>query len=167
MTRHAFTVATLLCLAAAGCVASGPINGRLKLPGKEPVPVTMTYRSERFGENGTMQATLPGGETFSGRYLQVTSETSAEAIDPMWGGFSMGWDSFGGEGGIEGPAWVGGYDMPEFMQNYSGKVIALLLGDRGDKMRCRFRLANPSEGMSGGGVGECQVTGGATIDAEL
>jgi hypothetical protein len=85
----------------------------------------------------------------------------------MWGGFSMGWDSFGGEGGIEGPAWVAGYDMPEFMQTYSGKVIALLLGDRGSKMRCRFRLANPAEGMSGGGVGECQVSGGATIDAEL
>jgi hypothetical protein len=159
----------LIAAGMTGCVASGPIAGRLTEPGKPPQAITLDYRSDRFGENGTMSVTLPSGEKFSGRYLQPTSETSGEVIDPMWGGFSMGFDSWGGEGGIDSAseAWVVGDDVPAFAQYYSGKVIALLLGDRGNKMRCRFRLSNPAEGMSSGGVGECQITGGGKIDAEF
>jgi hypothetical protein len=32
-------------------------------------------------------------------------------------------------------------------------------------MRCRFRLADPPSGMSGGGSGESQIAGGEKIDA--
>jgi hypothetical protein len=151
--------------AMAGCVASGPIKGRLTEPGKPPVPLTMHYRSERFGENGTMTATLPDGESFSGRYLQVSSETSGDTLAPFWGGYGVAWDDWGADS--ESEAWITGSDLPTFIQNYSGKVIATLLGDRNGRMRCRFRLANPAEGMSGGGVGMCQVAGGGKIDAEF
>jgi hypothetical protein len=32
-------------------------------------------------------------------------------------------------------------------------------------MRCKFQLAHPSDGMAGGGSGQCQMPGGETIDA--
>ena len=155
--------AALMAAAVSGCVAAGPIRGRLTEPGKPAVPVTLDYRSERFGENGTMKATMPDGERFNGRYLQVTSETSGDMLAPFWGGYGVAWDDWGADS--ESEAWVEGGDVPTFTQNYSGKVIATLLGDRGHRMRCRFRLANPAEGMSSGGVGECQVSGGGRIDA--
>ena len=55
-------------LALAGCVASGAIQARITKPDNGG-PVVMAYRSERFQNNGTLTATMPGGETFSGRYL--------------------------------------------------------------------------------------------------
>jgi len=150
----------------AGCVASGPIKGRLTQPGAAPTPVTLHYRSARFNQNGTLTATLPSGESFSGRYLQVTSDTDAETLDPYWGGWGVGWAGWGPWTDDYGP-WIAGEDFPTFVRNYSGKVIATLLGDRGSRMRCRFRLADPSQGMSSGGVGECEVTGGGKITAEF
>lgn len=149
-----------------GCVASGPIRGRLTVPGAAPAVVTMQYRSERFGQNGMLTAVLPSGEHFSGRYLQVTSDTDAETLDPYWGGWGVGWSGWGPWTDDYGP-WIAGEDVPTFVRNYSGKVIATLIGDRGDRMRCRFRLAEPEKGMSGGGVGECEVTGGGKIAAEF
>ena len=149
-----------------GCVASGAIKGRLTMPGAAPTPVTMHYRSERFGQNGTMSATLPDGESFTGRYLQVTSDTSGEALDPYWGGWGAGWAGWGPWSDDYGP-WVVGEDVPTFVRNYSGKVIATLLGNRDGRMRCRFRLSEPDQGMSKGGVGECEVSGGGKITADF
>jgi hypothetical protein len=34
-------------------------------------------------------------------------------------------------------------------------------------MRCRFDLAQPSEGMAGGGRDQCQMPDGKTIDATV
>ncbi len=34
-------------------------------------------------------------------------------------------------------------------------------------MRCRFQLAYPSNGMYGGGRGECQLPGGKAIDVKF
>ena len=149
-----------------GCVASGPITGRLTSPGAAPVTITMHYRSARFSQNGTMTATLPSGESFSGRYLQVASDTDAEMLDPYWGGWGVGWGGWEPWTDDGGP-WIAGADVPTFVRNYSGRVIATLLGDRGGRMRCRFHLADPDRGMSSGGVGECEVSGGGKISAEF
>ena len=150
----------------AGCVASGTIRGRLTTPGAAPTQVTLHYRSERFGQNGTMSATLPDGESFTGRYLQITSDTSSAELAPYWSGWDIPWS--GSEEWAEGSGpWFGGEDVPTFTRNYSGKVIATLLGDRGSRMRCRFRLSEPDQGMSRGGVGECQISGGGKITAEF
>jgi hypothetical protein len=32
-------------------------------------------------------------------------------------------------------------------------------------MRCHFNLNDPLAGMGGGGQGQCQLAGGATVDA--
>ncbi len=148
--------------ALSGCVASGPIGARVAGP-DGGATVAMRYRSERFNQNGTMTATMPGGEVFTGRYLEVTSDTDAVTLDPYWGAWGVGWGGWGGWGDDYGP-YIGGAGVPTFIKNYSGKVIAVLLGDRGGRMRCRFHLAEPEEGMSGGGVGECQTDAGAKID---
>jgi hypothetical protein len=156
----------LAALTGAGCVASGTIRGRLTVPGTPPAMIAMQYRSERFAQNGTIRTTLPSGEAFTGRYLQVTSDTTADTLDPYWDDWGVGWAGWGPWSDDYGP-WVVGADMPTFVRNYSGKVIATLIGDRGDRMRCRFRLASPEQGMSSGGVGECEVTGGGKIAAEF
>ena len=108
----------------------------------------------------------PNGETFSGRYLQVTADSSAETLDPYWGDWGVGWAGWGPWSDDYGP-WIVGEDLPTFVRNYSGKVIATLLGDRGGRMRCRFRLAEPTQGMSSGGVGECEVSGGGKQTVRL
>ncbi len=152
------------CLA--GCVASGTIRGRLTTPGAAAIPVELEYRSARFDQNGTMTATLPNGEKFTGRYLQVTADTSANTVEPYfgdWGTDWAGWGPWSDDYGL----FVVGEDLPTFIRNYSGKVIATLLGNRGGRMRCRFRLADPTQGMSSGGVGECEVSGGGKIAAEF
>jgi hypothetical protein len=165
MRRQAIGL-TLAATLLGGCVASGPIKGRLTSPGGAATPITLYYRSERFNQNGMMHATMPDGESFTGRYLEVTSDTDAEMLDPFWGGWGVGWAGWGPWSDDYG-AWVVGADVPTFVRNYSGTVIATLLGDRSGRMRCRFRLAEPEEGMSGGGVGECEVSGGSKISAEF
>lgn len=155
--------AALASLGVAGCVASGAIQARITRP-ENGGAVAMHYRSDRFNDNGMLTATLPDGERFSGRYLQVTSDTDAETLDPYWGGWGAGWDGWGPWTDDYGP-YIVGADVPTFIRNYSGKVIATLLGDRGGRMRCRLRLADPEQGMSGGGVGECQTGDGERIDA--
>jgi len=149
-----------------GCVASGTIRGTLTAPNASPKPVTMQYRSARFSQNGTLATTLPTGEHFTGRYLLVASDTDAETLDPYWGGWDVGWGGWGPWTDDYGP-YIVGADVPTFVRNYNGKVIATLLGDRGSRMRCRFRLSDPEQGMSSGGVGECEVSGGDKIAAEF
>jgi len=152
--------ARLLLLAGAlsGCAHQGAIAGRLEAPGMQPKPIEMEYVTARFGSGGTMNTTLPSGEYFTGRYLQVTSETTADAFGPGWGGWGP-WSPFWGD-------WDGG-DYATFVDNYSGRVIATLFGDRKNTMRCRFQLANPADGMTGGGIGECQITNGEKIQAQF
>ncbi|MBX3024336.1 hypothetical protein KF840_05440 [bacterium] len=163
MTMRATILTAAVMAMAAGCAASGPIAARLVRP-DSGAPVAMAYRSQRFTNNGTLTATLPDGERFSGPYLQVTSDVSGEALDPYWGGWGVGWDGWTPWSDDYGP-WIAGADMPTFIRNYSGKVIASLQGDRGGRMRCRFRLAEPDQGMSGGGLGECETGSGERISA--
>jgi len=162
-TLRTALAAALAALALAGCTASGPIQARITRP-EDGGAVTMRYRTDRFTDNGTLTATLPSGEQYSGRFLQVTADTDAETLDPYWGGWDVGWDGWGPWTDDYGP-YIVGADMPTFIRNYSGKVIATLLGNRGGRMRCRFHLADPEQGMAGGGVGECQTGSGERIDA--
>ena len=61
-------VAALTVGALAGC-ASGPIPGRLTMPGQPPLLVTLTYQSSVFGGSGKLSTLLPNGESYSGKYL--------------------------------------------------------------------------------------------------
>jgi hypothetical protein len=149
----------VLAATLSGCVYQGAIAGRLEAPGTQPKPITMNFQTERFGAGGIINTELPSGEYFTGRYLQITDDMTADTFGPGW----MGWGPWGPGWGD----WGGGADYATFVQNYSGKVVATLFGDRKNTMRCRFQLANPEDGMSGGGVGECQITNGDKIAAQF
>ena len=147
------------------CTATGPIAGQLVVPGQPPQRVSFTYTTDRYDESGQLTTTLPNGERFAGRFLQITSTSSYDAIGPIYQGFDHPmWDDWGpfGDSWVTGPT-----DVQTFRRNYSGKVVATLFGDRGTTMRCRFRLVNPPGGISDGGTGECQLSTGGKIDAQF
>jgi hypothetical protein len=165
--RTALNVAGLVLAASAlsSCTSTGPIAGQLMIPGQPNQRVTLTYATDRFDEAGRLSVTLPTGESFSGRFVQVTSTSAVESIGPTWAAWGPMWDDWGPLGDSE---WIGGpQDVWTFRKNYSGRVVATLFGDRGHMMRCRFRLVNPPGGMADGGTGECQLSSGGKIDAQF
>jgi hypothetical protein len=115
------------------------------------------------GVSGTMSATMSGGQTYSGQYFQITKDTTVDSIGPLWVG---GWGGWGGRGGWGWGYW-GADPSPDFVTHYSGRVVANLAQPSGAHMRCQFRLADPEEGMNGGGIGQCQLPNGTTIDANF
>lgn len=50
------------------------------------------------------------------------------------------------------------------VNEFSGNTAAVLQGDRGGKMQCKFRLSDTLLGFKGGGHGICQTDGGRVID---
>jgi hypothetical protein len=90
-----------------------------------------------------MTVTLPTGESFSGKYVHITSTSTVDVMPPVF------WDRSWAMWGPFGSPWYDGTDFPTFTRNYSGKVVATLFGDRGDTMRCRFRLSVPERACPG------------------
>ena len=103
--------------------------------------------------SGSMTATFATGETFTGRFLQITSNLTDEL-------------------GPQGPIWhqEGLYDVgPElqYVAHYTGRVVADLSRSDGARMRCRFKLMRPVEGMAGGARGDCRLPDGLRVDAQF
>jgi hypothetical protein len=46
-------------------------------------------------------------------------------------------------------------------------MVANLASPGATHMRCKFQLVHPSDGLAGGGSGQCQLPDGKTIDATL
>jgi hypothetical protein len=105
---------------------------------------------------GEMTATFSDGKSYTGQLFQITSDTRVDDMGPLW----VGWHGRGRFGGWG--YWDAG---PDFITQYSGRVVANLSDPNGDHMRCNFRLVKPASGMSGGGEGKCQLSDGHTIDA--
>ena len=118
-------------------------------------PVSFSWRSPDGGTTGTISATLPDGKTFSGPYLQVTEEARTEDFRPMWVGWRHRWRDW---------TW-GSYSDTELTTFYTNNVLANLASADGERMRCHFSLNHPSNGMSGGGQGQCQLQSGGTVEA--
>lgn len=142
----------MLAVVAAGCATTGTGSGSTPTGAD---PVNFTWNSSD-SVTGTMNATLPDGTTYSGKYFQITKETTVDSLDPLW----VGWRGYGRFGGW--PYWDSG---SAFITHYSGRVVANLGAADGEHMRCKFQLARPRDGMAGGGHGECQMPDGKTIDA--
>ena len=158
MKRHVGRSAPLIALLCAGialsaCTTIGVGSGSVT-PGN--TPVKFAWKSTDGGSSGTMSATLAGGKAFSGPYLQVTSEARSLDFDPLWSGWQYGWRD-----------WGFGEPFPQeaFATVYSDRVIANLQAADGQRMRCRFHLNHPMDGMTGGGQGECQLNYGRSVDA--
>ena len=50
------------------------------------------------------------------------------------------------------------------IEEFPGNAEALLFGDRGTQMRCKFRLSDRVMGFKSGGFGLCQTSEGHVID---
>ena len=166
MRRHR-GLATIVLLVGAllTACASGAVTGRVVRPGQADAPLTMTWRSGIFGEQGKISAVMPDGEQFAGTYTVVSKGSSWAYVDPAW----RGTDSELTRGEIDGSMWgAASAENPDaFIAAHLNKAIATLRGDRGSTMLCRFHLAAGEAGMGGGGTGECQTSKGARITARF
>lgn len=166
----------LLALLAGPACSRGDFSGEVTNPDTAPAAknlspaptherVAFTWRSSNDSFSGHLQTTLPTGETFSGQYHEITTQVPVDRFNEVYGGWYAGpW---------AGPRWTWGdawpyYDTVEdFVTHYTGRVVARLKGDRGNEMRCHFRLSDRYGGMKAGGTGECQVSTGERITANF
>src|SRR5262245_62420543 len=82
MSRLRLVWVPLAAVALAGCASTGTMSGQLSGPGGSPPQrVTLNYETDRSGQGGNLSLTLPGGESFTGRYATVGS-ASATAPAP-------------------------------------------------------------------------------------
>jgi hypothetical protein len=158
MTRagaRSVALSALVCVGAAlsACTTMGTGSGSVSPGG---APVAFAWKSTDGGTSGTMSATLDSQQTFSGPYLEITSQVRSEDFGPMWNGWGPYWND-----------WAGWGVFPEYgyARQYSGRVMANLQAADGQRMRCRFFLNTPIDGMAGGGQGKCQLTNGRSVDA--
>jgi hypothetical protein len=143
----------VVVVGAAGCATMGAGAGATP-SGADAV--TFHWNGSTASDSGTMTASLTDGTTYTGQYFQITSNTTVDNLEPLWVGWRGGW------GGLGWDDW--GADS-SFVTHYTGRVVANLGTVSGAHMRCKFQLADPTEGMSGGGTGQCQMPDGKTIDA--
>jgi len=55
-------------------------------------------------------------------------------------------------------------DRFEAVESFDGNAEAVLTGDRGNIMKCRFHITDIIFGFTSGGFGICQVSDGREID---
>lgn len=152
---------SLLLSMTSACTSTGTGGGQLQVSEGQETPVTFSWISTDGGISGTMTAALPDA-IYTGRFFQITVQTRAEVLTPLWTHWRPGWHDW--------PYWgYRGfpYESTYFTTYYSGKVVAILESGTNSRMRCRFHLVDPTRGMNGGGEGECQLTDGKTLRADF
>ena len=139
MIKKGITILVAILLAAlTGC--SGTMKGVVRRDAKR---IPITYSDSRIGK-GLLQTVLPDGEGFEGKLAEIASLNSVTASDSTRA--------------------ADGSAIFEAVQSFEGNAEAALSGNRGNTMKCRFRLADTIIGLSSGGFGICQVSDGRVID---
>ena len=100
--------------------------------------------------HGKLSATISDGETFKGRFADEASS-----------GYVTGFDTEGRGAIIVHP------EEFEAVESYSGNIEAILFGNKGHTMRCKFRANNSLLGLPSGGEGRCEVSDGRVIDVQF
>jgi hypothetical protein len=141
-----------------GCKSTGQGTGESRTGDAK---VSFTWE-ESGPTSGKLKATVirPDGkqESYEGKFYQITQDTHVETIGDLWSPWYPGWGGW---------AYWGPVPEDSFIQHYSGHVVANLAGPNGQRMRCQFQLNRSSEGLKGGGQGQCQLPDGQTITAEF
>jgi hypothetical protein len=151
-------VVVLMSLMAAAALAAGCATTGTGFGSTAKGTSSVTFQWKSSGDvSGQMTASV-ANKTYSGQFFQITSDTTVDTLGPLWAGWGTNW----GMGG-----WGDWAADPQFMTQYSGRVVANLASPDGTHMRCRFQLVHPSDGMAGGGHGECQMPDGQHIDAQF
>jgi len=103
-----------------------------------------------------LTATVANRDIYEGPYFEVDRHTKLDRLAPLW----LGW-----EGRSHWRGWDGwGLGLSTSMI-YSPRILANLVKQNGERLRCRFTLSDPAAGMAGGGIGRCQFSNGAMIHA--
>ena len=131
---HLFAFVAILYGMLTAC--SGTMDGIVREDAKR---VKLKYTGARIGKS-EVQVTMPEGERFIGR-----TQLGSDATEPDTGG-SISSDKF------------------QAVEDFEGNADAVLTGDRGNIMKCRFHLTDIVIGFPIGGFGLCQVADGRTID---
>ena len=150
----------LLLALVGGCTAAG-VGFSSTITGATPLsstPVSFKWRNED-SVSGTMNGVLSDGRTYSGRFLEVTAGMTVDSLWPLWSGWGPGYRGRGGWEDWDGP--------PKFVVHYTGRVLANLGAPNGEHIHCIFELIHPSEGMVGGGRGQCRKPDGKSIAASF
>lgn len=98
--------------------------------------VQMAYENEKFGSAG-LQIKMPDGELFMGKLLGEPGAAAADAPSQK-----------------EYPA----------VDEFHGNTEAFLFGDRGNYMKCKFRISDTMMGFKSGGFGLCETSDGRVVD---
>lgn len=98
--------------------------------------VHLAYEDEKFG-SAVLQVTMPDGELFIGKLIEEPGTAVA-----------------GVPSDIEYPS----------VDELRGNTEAFLFGDRGNYMKCKFRLSDTVLGFKSGGFGLCQTSYGRVVD---
>ncbi len=119
-----------------GC--SGSLKGVVRRDAKR---IEITYTDSRLGK-GSLQTVLPGGERFEGKIIRIgwmadPSDRAVSDSEPT---------------------------VFEDILLFDGNAEATLVGNKGNIMKCRFKVGDSIIGLSSGGFGVCQVTDGRVID---
>ena len=147
MNKSSWLLLAPLVLAACQTQTAGTGAGNVRGTQK---PVAFTWQSSD-DDSGGITATFGSGRVFKGEYFQITSDTRVDRLDPLWDGW--------GEPYRRGDWRYWDRDEESaFYKTYSGRVLANLRAEDGERMRCRFSLISPSRGMAGGGEGRCQLS---------
>ena len=129
------SVMIMLLAVLPGC--SGTMKGVVRRDARR---IQISFTDARVGE-GHLQTVLPSGERFEGRLTKPGSPESMAGANAGAASFNF-----------------------EAVDEVKGNAEAVLSGDRGNFMKCRFRLSDNIIGLSAGGSGICQVTDGRVID---
>ena len=135
---RAFGVAALLLVMTMGC--TGQMDGVIRRDAKR---IEITYTDSRIAV-AELIAVLPDGEHFRGKSEKLDRTKDMMETD------STGTDSLAGHF--------------EALQTFRGNAKATLSGNRGNVIKCRFKLTDVIFGFSGGGTGICQIADGRVMD---
>ena len=125
---------------------SGTMKGVVQQGGES---VNFQFEDTGFGY-GKLRTTLPDGETFEGKFAEEASS-----------GYITGFNATG-----TGATIMRGSTF-EAVESYSGNIEAILFGNKGHTMRCKFRSDISLMGLASGGEGRCQVSDGRVIDVQF
>ncbi|MDX2499139.1 MAG: hypothetical protein QNL14_01355 [Deltaproteobacteria bacterium] len=132
--KHLLAFMAVLFVVLTAC--SGTMDGVVR---KDAKRVKFEYSGARIG-TADVQVTMPQGERFEGRTHRGREATAPNA------GVSASSDRF------------------ETLEGFYGNADAVLFGDRGNIMKCRFHLTDVLIGFPSGGFGLCQLADGRVID---
>jgi hypothetical protein len=105
---------------------------------------------------------MPDGEMFNGKIVFIQSQATSASLGFSTGSFSgtMNDQPFSGDGNNTSLGL-------STLQQFQGTAEAVLFGNKGTSMRCKFRVSDASVGLLSGGIGLCVTTNEKTIDVQF